>query len=55
MDPEARYLKFLFQCIGVPIDSVGGTSMGALIGALYAERGDIVGTTQRARDACKVS
>jgi len=38
---------------GVPIDSVGGTSMGALIGALYAERGDIVGTTQRARDACK--
>lgn len=37
---------------GVPIDSVCGTSMGAFIGALYAEDGNIVRTTQRAREAC---
>lgn len=40
--------------IGVPIDSVCGTSMGAFIGALYAEDGNIVRTTQRAREACMV-
>lgn len=40
--------------IGVPIDMIGGTSMGAFIGALYAEHGDVVKTTQRAREACIV-
>lgn len=28
--------------------------MGALIGALYAELGNVVRTTQRAREACQV-
>eukprot|EP00111_Clytia_hemisphaerica_P021605 TCONS_00063532-protein len=37
---------------GIPIDRVGGTSMGAFIGAIYAEHGSIVRTTQRAREGC---
>ncbi|XP_059170135.1 patatin-like phospholipase domain-containing protein 7 isoform X2 [Physella acuta] len=35
---------------GIPIDMVGGTSMGAFIGALWAEERNHVGFTQRARE-----
>ena len=45
----------LLNTLGIPIDHVGGTSMGAFIGAIYAEHGDIVKTTQRAREGCLVS
>ena len=46
---------YLSKTLGIPIDHVGGTSMGAFIGAIYAEHGDIVKTTQRAREGCLVS
>ncbi|XP_048145769.1 patatin-like phospholipase domain-containing protein 6 isoform X4 [Corvus hawaiiensis] len=35
---------------GIPIDLVGGTSIGAFIGALYAEERSAVRTKQRARE-----
>ncbi|KAJ7110317.1 hypothetical protein C8R43DRAFT_1042208 [Mycena crocata] len=34
---------------GIPIDHVGGTSIGALIGGLYAREGDILSTSGRAK------
>ena len=40
---------------GIPIDMVGGTSIGALIGALYCEELDAERTTERARKWAKVS
>ena len=39
---------------GIPIDMVGGTSIGALIGALYCEELDTERTTERARKWAKV-
>ncbi|XP_059495822.1 patatin-like phospholipase domain-containing protein 6 isoform X5 [Stegostoma tigrinum] len=36
--------------IGIPVDIVGGTSIGSLIGALYAEERSAVRTKQRARE-----
>ncbi|XP_053907860.1 patatin-like phospholipase domain-containing protein 6 isoform X3 [Cuculus canorus] len=38
---------------GIPIDVVGGTSIGAFIGALYAEERSAVRTKQRAREWAK--
>ncbi|XP_050163591.1 patatin-like phospholipase domain-containing protein 6 isoform X2 [Myiozetetes cayanensis] len=38
---------------GIPIDMVGGTSIGAFIGALYAEERSAVRTMQRAREWAK--
>ncbi len=35
---------------GIPIDHVGGVSIGALIGGLWANTRDITATTQRARE-----
>ncbi|KAK7465552.1 phosphatidylcholine and lysophosphatidylcholine phospholipase [Stygiomarasmius scandens] len=34
---------------GVPIDHIGGTSIGALIGGLYAREGDILSSSGRAK------
>lgn len=34
---------------GIPIDMVGGTSIGSFIGALYAREGDLVSTLGRAK------
>ncbi|KAJ7654724.1 hypothetical protein B0H17DRAFT_1099713 [Mycena rosella] len=34
---------------GVPIDHIGGTSIGSLIGGLYAREGDILSTSGRAK------
>lgn len=39
---------------GIPIDMVGGTSIGSFIGALYAEERSAVRTKQRAREWAKV-
>lgn len=39
---------------GLPIDIVGGTSIGSFIGALYAEERSAVRTKQRAREWSKV-
>lgn len=39
---------------GIPIDIVGGTSIGSFIGALYAEERTAVRTKQRAREWSKV-
>ncbi|KFP05971.1 Neuropathy target esterase, partial [Calypte anna] len=39
--------------VGIPIDLVGGTSIGAFIGALYAEERSAVRTKQRAREWAK--
>ncbi|XP_035824813.1 patatin-like phospholipase domain-containing protein 7 [Aplysia californica] len=36
--------------VGIPIDMVGGTSMGSFIGALWAEERNYVRFTQRARE-----
>ncbi|NXA15884.1 PLPL6 esterase, partial [Sapayoa aenigma] len=38
---------------GIPVDMVGGTSIGAFIGALYAEERSAVRTKQRAREWAK--
>ena len=35
---------------GIPIDMVGGTSIGSFLGALWAEERDVVRFTQRARE-----
>ncbi|XP_078285748.1 patatin-like phospholipase domain-containing protein 6 isoform X1 [Rhinoraja longicauda] len=35
---------------GIPVDIVGGTSIGSFIGALYAEERSAVGTKQRAKE-----
>ena len=40
---------------GIPIDMVGGTSMGAFIGALWAEERQYVPFTRRAREWAMVS
>ncbi|KAJ7269243.1 hypothetical protein B0H12DRAFT_1094828 [Mycena haematopus] len=34
---------------GIPIDHIGGTSIGALIGGLYAREGDIISSAGRAK------
>ncbi|KAI0756290.1 patatin-domain-containing protein [Daedaleopsis nitida] len=34
---------------GIPVDHVGGTSIGALIGGLYAREGDIISSAGRAK------
>lgn len=39
---------------GIPIDIVGGTSIGSFIGGLYAEERSAVRTKQRAREWSKV-
>lgn len=39
---------------GIPIDLVGGTSIGSFIGALYAEERSAVRVKQRAREWSKV-
>lgn len=39
---------------GIPIDIVGGTSIGSFIGGLYAEERSAVRTKQRAREWAKV-
>lgn len=39
---------------GIPIDVVGGTSIGSFIGALYAEERSAVRVKQRAREWSKV-
>ena len=38
---------------GVPVDLVGGTSIGSFIGALYAEERSASRTKQRAREWAK--
>lgn len=40
---------------GIPIDIVGGTSIGSFIGALYAEERNAVRVKQRAREWSKVT
>lgn len=39
---------------GIPIDLIGGTSIGAFMGALWADELNIKGYIDRARDWCKV-
>lgn len=39
---------------GIPIDIVGGTSIGSFIGALYADERSAVRTKQRAKEWSKV-
>jgi len=34
---------------GVPIDQIGGTSIGALVGGLYAREGDLLSSVGRAK------
>ena len=40
---------------GIPIDLIGGTSIGAFMGALWADELDIKGYTERASEWCKVN
>lgn len=39
---------------GIPIDLIGGTSIGAFMGALWADELNVHGYIDRARDWCKV-
>ena len=41
-------LRALFDA-GIPVDMVGGTSIGAFVGGLYAREGDLVSTLGRAK------
>ena len=34
---------------GIPVDHIGGTSIGALIGGLYAREGDLISSSGRAK------
>lgn len=43
------------QEAGIPVDMVGGVSIGAFMGALYCHEKNLVGVTQKAREWCKVS
>ena len=49
------YIVILYISIGIPIDMVGGTSIGSFMGALWAEELEVVRYTQRAREFCAVS
>jgi hypothetical protein len=40
--------------VGIPIDLIGGTSIGALMGALWADELNIKGYIERSKDWCKV-
>ena len=40
---------------GIPIDMVGGTSIGSIMGAIWAESRDVARSVQRAREWSKVS
>ena len=42
------------QEAGIPIDMVGGVSIGALMGALWCSERNITTVTQKAREWCKV-
>lgn len=42
------------QEAGIPIDMVGGVSIGALMGALWCAERNITTVTQQAREWCKV-
>ena len=39
---------------GIPIDLIGGTSIGAFMGALWADELNVKGYIERSRDWCKV-
>ncbi|TBU49283.1 patatin-domain-containing protein [Dichomitus squalens] len=41
-------LRALEEC-GIPVDHIGGTSIGAFIGGLYAREGDIISSSGRAK------
>jgi len=40
---------------GIPIDIIGGTSIGSFMGALWAEETNFTRFKQRAREWCRVS
>lgn len=42
------------QEAGIPIDMVGGVSIGAFMGALFCAEKNITTVTQKAREWCKV-
>ncbi|KAL3316019.1 Neuropathy target esterase [Cichlidogyrus casuarinus] len=42
----------IFQEAGIPVDMIGGTSIGSFMGALWAEEPRIAPFTQRAREFC---
>lgn len=45
----------MFQEAGIPIDMVGGVSIGAFMGALWCQERNIVTVTQKAREWASVS
>lgn len=45
----------LFQEAGIPIDMVGGVSIGAFMGALWCMERNVTTMTQKAREWSKVS
>ena len=43
-----------YMCVGIPIDMIGGTSIGAFIGAIYCEEVNADKTIHRTREWAKV-
>lgn len=52
--PFIIQLLFVSKEAGIPIDMVGGVSIGAFMGALWCSEKNITTTTQKAREWSKV-
>lgn len=49
------YISTILQEAGIPIDMVGGVSIGAFMGALWCSEKNITSVTQKAREWSRVS
>jgi len=48
------FVLFVYQEAGIPIDMVGGVSIGAFMGAVWCGERDIIGMTRKASSWAEV-